>query len=291
MVYALYQYNQSGRTSYLYEDNLTVAIGRPSVYVAMAVNLALFTYVYLLQKKSFAIQYKGLIFLSIAFLVVFHYMLASRTSIITLYTGFVAFTVWHYGRSKQFLRGAMLIVILLTGAFCMIQAFPRTANRFKELKHANYMSRAGEGWDSLHVNADQLNGTNIRFSVWNCGWELFHRHPFAGVPLGDKEEKLVEIFRERGFEYAIQARLNMHNTYLDVLCNLGIAGLVIFLLGFLMLPLLASYRARDGLGLFIVLAFALAMATETWPDRSIGCIMLGFFLSLVSAWKGHTREE
>jgi O-antigen ligase len=291
MIYALYQYSQSGSASDLYEDNLTVAIGRPSVYVAMAVNLALFTYVYLLQKRSFAIQYKGLVFLSIAFLVIFHYMLASRTSIITLYAGFVAFTVWHYGRSKQFLRGAMLIAVLLAGAFWMIQAFPRTANRFKELKNANYGSRAGEGRDSLHTNSDQLNGTNIRFSVWNCSWELFRRHPIAGVPLGDKEDKLMDIFRERGFEYAIQARLNMHNTYLDVLCNLGIAGVLVFLLGYLVWPLVASYRARDGLGLFIILAFAFVMTTETWPDRSIGCIMLGFFLSLVSAWKGNTETE
>jgi O-antigen ligase len=166
----------------------------------------------------------------------------------------------------------------------MIQEFPRTANRFKELKNANYMSRAGEGRGA--ANPDQLNGTNIRFSVWNCGWDLFQRHPWSGVPLGDKEDKLMGVFRERGFEYAIDARLNMHNTYLDVLCNLGIAGLLVFLLGYLVLPLMASVRARDGLGLFIILAFAFAMTTETWPDRSIGCIMLGFFLSLVSAWKG-----
>ncbi|MBN9379726.1 MAG: O-antigen ligase family protein [Chitinophagaceae bacterium] len=289
MIYALFQYSRTGNAGDLYDDNLTEAIGRPSVYVAMAVNLSLFTYVYLLQKQSFAIQYKGLVFLSIAFLVVFHYMLASRTSILTLYAGFVAFTIWHYGRSRQFVRGAMLIAVLVAGTFWMLQAFPRTANRFKELKNANYYSRAGEARDSAQRNSDQLNGTNVRFSVWNCGWELFRRHPVTGVPLGDKEDKLIEIFKERQFTYAIQTRLNMHNTYLDVLCNLGIFGLLAFVLGYCLLPLLASSRAHDGLGLFIILAFTTAMSTETWLDRSIGCIMAGFFLSLVSAWKRDLR--
>src|SRR6186713_157068 len=49
MIYAFYQYSLSGSTDRLYDDNLTRAIGRPSVYIAIAVNLALFTYVYLLQ--------------------------------------------------------------------------------------------------------------------------------------------------------------------------------------------------------------------------------------------------
>jgi O-antigen ligase len=82
----------------------------------------------------------------------------------------------------------------------------------------------------------------------------------------------------------------MHNTYLDVLCNLGIIGLCIFLLGYLVFPLAGSYRTRDGLGLFIILSFAVAMVPETWLDRSVGCIMLGFFLSLVSAWRPDSKK-
>ena len=77
----------------------------------------------------------------------------------------------------------------------------------------------------------------------------------------------------------------MHNTYLDVLCNLGIVGLCIFLLGYLVFPLAGCYKGRDGLGIFIILSFAVAMVPETWLDRSVGCIMLGFFFSLVSAWR------
>lgn len=342
MLFAVGQYHRTGDVRLLYEDNLTEAIGRPSLYVAMAVNLALFIYVYLLQKKSFAIQYKGLVFLSIAFLVVFHFLCASRISILCLYTGFVCFTVWHYARAGRIWRGALLIGVLLAVAWLMIHFFPRTADRFRELKTANYRSHAGEQAgqgttgddrltpkdsgrmsptgaqgvtpaaadrvmpagadrdrqgatgddrvtptvaDRVTPNSDQLNGTTVRLSVWNCGWELFKRHPWTGVALGDKEAALMDIFRERNFDYALESRLNMHNTYLDVLCNLGVIGLVVFLLGYLFLPLAGSIASKDGLGLFIILAFGVAIFAESWPDRSVGCIMLGFFLSLVSAWE------
>jgi len=285
MIYALQQFHLSGNTGDLYEDSLTKAVGRPSVYIAMAVNLALFTYVYLLQKKSFTIQYKGLVFLSIAFLILFHYMLASRVSIFTLWAGFLVFAVWHYGRMKRFWPLSLLIILMLAGTTAMIRYLPRTANRFRELKYANYNSRAGESHDSIRPDPDQLNGTNIRLSVWNCGWEVFREHPILGVPIGDKEQALMDVYRLRHFDYALNAHLNAHNTWLDVLINLGIPGLLVFLLAYLILPLINIIRMRDGLGLFIVLAFAMAISTETWPDRSVGCIMLAFFFSLVSAWK------
>jgi O-antigen ligase len=289
MIYAICQYNRSGNTDSLYDDSLTVAIGRQSVYVAIAVNLALFTYVYLLQKRSFAIQYKGLVFLSIAFLVVFHYMLANRIAIISLYAGFLIFAIWHYRRAKKFLEGALLAVFLLAGAAAMIRFFPKTVSRFRELKHTSYSytngGHPGEHYDPVAPVADAWNGANFRLAVWKCGWQLFRQHPLAGLPLGDKQDQLMQVYKDRQFDFALQARLNMHNTYLDVLCNLGVFGLLVFLLGYLILPLVVSYKARDGLGLFIVLTFAVAMSTETWTDRSVGCIMLAFFLSLVSAWK------
>lgn len=287
MIYAVWQYGKTGDTARLYNDGLTEAIARQAIYVAMAVNLALFTYVYLLQKKSFAIQYKGLVFLSIAFLVVFHYMLANRIAIISLYGGLLIFAIWHYGRARRLLKGALLTVILLAGAFLMMRFFPRTVDRFRELNHISYHynSRAGKAHDSVQLNGDQWNAANFRLAIWKCGWQLFRQHPLTGVPLGDKQEQLMEVYKARQFDFALQLRLNMHNTYLDTLCNLGVFGLLIFLLGYLILPLAVTYRTKDGLSLFIILAFAVTMSTETWTDRSVGCIMLAFFLSLVSAWE------
>jgi O-antigen ligase len=136
------------------------------------------------------------------------------------------------------------------------------------------------------LTADQWNGANIRLAVWKCGWELAGQHLLTGVPLGDKEAKLMEVFKSRQFDFAYQSRRNMHSTYLDVLCNFGVIGFGIFLLGYLFVPLLACYRTKDGLGAFTIMALSASMITETYPDRSIGCLFLGFFLCFVSAYKG-----
>ena len=95
----------------------------------------------------------------------------------------------------------------------------------------------------------------------------------------------MEVYKQKQFDYAVESRRNLHNTYLDVLVNTGVIGLAVFLLGYLFYPLAGCYKARDGLGIFIIFSFAVAMAPETWLDRSVGCIMLGFFFSLVSAWR------
>lgn len=283
--FAWYEYRQSGDASYLFSDRLTTAIGREAVYIGMVVNLALFTYVYLLQKQSFAIEYKGLVYLSIAFLLVFHYLLASHIAIITLYAGFLVFAAWYGLRKKRYLKGAILAVVLLLTAFFVIRSSPRTLESFQELSHTGYVySNPGAG-PNVPKTRDEWNGTNIRLAVWECGWQMLQGHWITGIPLGDKQDKLVEIYKQRQFNYAVESRRNMHNTYLDVLCNLGIIGLCIFLLGYLIFPLAGCYRTRDGLGLFIILSFAIAMVPETWLDRSVGCVMLGFFFSLVSAWR------
>jgi O-antigen ligase len=290
LLYAYAQFREFNDPGYLFSDNLTRAIGRESVYIGMVVNLALFTYVYLLQKQSFAIEYKGLVFLSIAFLLVFHYMLASHIAIVTLYSGFLIFAAWSGLKQRRYLKGSILIVVLLVAAFLLMKFFPRTMESFAELRHTNYVYNNPATSDASRTTGE-WNGTNIRLAVWKCGWELVQGHWLTGIPLGDKQDKLVEVYKQRQFNFAVESRRNMHNTYLDVLCNLGIIGLAVFLLGYLIFPLAGCYKARDGLGIFIILSFAIAMVPETWLDRSVGCIMLGFFFSLVSAWKSTQNEH
>jgi len=287
LVYAFGQYRKFHDTGYLYDDSLTAATRKQSIYFALLVNLALFGYVYLLLKPAFRMRYKGLAYLSIAFLLVFHFMLASRIAIIILYSSLLIFAIIYIISKRKYLEGATLIMGLLVGAVLLVKIFPKTLNRFKELNYTHYdfKSHAVESHYNMELTAEQWNGANIRLAVWKCGWELAGQHWLTGVPLGDKEVKLMEVYKARQFDLGWQTRRNMHNTYLDVLCNFGVIGFSIFLLGYLILPLIACYRGRDGLGAFVVLALAASMITETYPDRSIGCLYLGIFLSLLAAGK------
>ncbi len=81
----------------------------------------------------------------------------------------------------------------------------------------------------------------------------------------------------------------MHNTYLDVLSSFGVIGLIIFLFGFIILPLRACFIYKDLFGALIIAGFSVSLITETYIDRTIGCVLLAFFISFVTSWKKKTE--
>ncbi len=291
--YALGQYAKFHDASWLYDDNLTLAIKKQSIYVALMVNIALFSYAYLLNTPSFKIRFAGLAWICIAFLLVFHFMLASRIALIVLYSGILIFAGYTIVKKRRFREGAIIATGLLILAFLLLKFFPKTLNRFRELEYTGYVysSHAIESHYNGILSADQWNGANIRLAVWSCGWELGRRHWATGIPLGDKQDRLMQVYHDRQFDLAFHTRRNMHNTYLDVFCTFGIAGLLIFLAGWLVFPLLGCLHDRDGLGAFIILAIAIAMITESYFDRSIGCVLAGFFICLVESFRQPSRSQ
>jgi O-antigen ligase len=283
--WAFSRYRVTHEAAWLYDDSLTMAIRRQSIYFALIVLLALFGYVYLLRKPSFTLKYRWLAWLCVAFLIVFLFLLASRIALTILFGCMLLFAASDIFKKKNYGQGVFLVVAFLAGAVILVEFFPKTINRFRELKYTNYTfnSHAAESHYNMNLTADQWNGANIRLAVWSCGWDLVKQHWLIGVPLGDKQDRLMDIYRERQFDFGILTRRNMHNTYLDVVSNLGIIGLAIFILGYLVFPLIACYRRNDLLGLFTVLAFAVSMTTESYFDRSIGCLLAALFLSFIAA--------
>ena len=62
---------------------------------------------------------------------------------------------------------------------------------------------------------------------------------------------------------------------------MGVAGLILFLLGWIFLPFNQVIRNRDGLAIIILLTFFFAMLTENYFDRSIGPMLFGFFVTFL----------
>ena len=273
-------------TQWLYDDSLTVVIDRQSSYVAWMVTIALFCYTYVLSTPDLTAMRRKIIYAAMAFLLVFHYLLASRSSLIFLYSVILIAVIRHvFTRRRNYLIWVAGSLIVAAAVFL---AFPKTLNRFRELQYTGYdfQSRAPESHYNAPVTGDQWNGANIRLAIWNCGFAVARRHWLTGVPLGDKEAALIAEFHARGFAFAYmdKHKKDLHNTYLDVLINTGIPGLVLFLLAFIILPALNAIRHRHLLAMALIAAFATAILFETWIDRALGCILLGFWLSFISAF-------
>jgi O-antigen ligase len=292
MVYSIGQYRQYHDSGYLYNDSLTSVIKVQSIYFALIVNLALFSYFYLLRKGSFAIEYIGLAYLSIAFLLIFHFMLASRIAIISLYSVFLYFAVIYIIRKKKYIQGGAIILALVIGSVVLFKAFPKTMNRFNELGYTSYQfnNHGRESHYNMDLTPEQWNGANIRLAVWKCAQQLAGKYWLFGAQLGDKQDKLMDVYRSRQFDFAIQTHRNMHSNYIDVFCTFGIIGFTVFLFGYVVVPIRKAVLNNDLLGGLIIGFLAISMTTETYMDRSMGCLLLGFFLSFISSWRSQNRQ-
>ena len=216
---------------------------------------------------------------AVTFLFAISYLLASRNLMIVLYMFTFGFALYYIFK-KNYLKGATLILGLALGVFVIFKFFPKTINRYKELAYTqfDYKSMGEESHYNMEVTKDQWNGANFRIAAWRCGWELFLSSPLKGVDIGDKKDVLMDKYREKDFQFALKTQKNVHNNYLDILYSMGLIGLSLFLVGWVILPLIYANRYKDWLSVFILLTFAIAWITEIYFDRSLGGMLTGFFI-------------
>ncbi len=286
LLWGIWRAVQHHDVSLLYNDNLSGILNQQSIYFAMLVNLAIFSFIYLMIKNSPLINKNSLV-LVLLLLFIVHFLLASRIAFIILYSSIFIFSILHIILKKKILEGVTLVMGLLLCSFLMVKFFPKTLNRFKELTYTkfDYRSSAKESHFNVEVTADQWNGANLRIAVWQCAWAVIKNNMAFGTGLGDKRDMLKKQYAQKGFVFGIQTNRNTHNNYLDVWMSLGLAGLIIFLLGFIALPLLNCLKTRDWYGLIIIMCFTLSLFTETYMDRTMGNTVLAFFISFITAYK------
>ncbi len=284
MMRAVYRFFDLQDASLLYNDNLTDIIHLQSIYFAMLVNLSIVSFAWLWIKKSPLLNRKVAV-VAVLLLLVIHFLLASRVAIFILYGSVFVFALVYAIRYKKILAGGSILAGLLAATLILLFFFPKTVNRFKELSYTkfNYHSNGAESHFNMAVDSTQWNGANVRLAVWQCGWSVIKTNVLFGTGLGDKRDALMKQYADRGFAFGIRTKRNTHNNYIDVWLSLGVAGLIIFLSAFLVLPLSKAVRANDWLGILIVISFAFAMFSETYMDRNTGNIILGFFFGLLSA--------
>lgn len=275
------------RPEFLYNDALTEILGQQSIYISLLVNLSIYIFAYFILFKP--VKYKGLLVLATLFLFGMSYLLASRIMMGTLYAVSFGFCFYYMLQRKKYLEGATLLMGLLIGVFLIFKFFPQTLNRFKELTYTqfDYQSMGRESHYNMEVTADQWNGANFRMAAWRCGWELFKQHPVFGVRIGDKKDRLFEVYEQKNFRFAIETNKNVHNNYLDILYSMGIIGLGVFLLGWIILPIAAAWKHGDGLAILIIITFAAAWITEIYFDRNLGGMLTGFFIPFILT---HTKK-
>lgn len=126
------------------------------------------------------------------------------------------------------------------------------------------------------------SGGSERVFIWGAGFELFLRNTLIGTGFGSFE---AVIATEGHYPQAVSS----HNTYLSALVETGVVGFLLFLLGFIVLPLAAAFRQSDPLVRWLCVLLLLLMSISKFTgdnlfDR-VAWIMYG--LMAVVATRAH----
>jgi O-antigen ligase len=97
------------------------------------------------------------------------------------------------------------------------------------------------------------NGTG-RTDIWTVGWRMVQAHPVRGVGVGNYKTSSIHYLLQPGAierdEFIVDTPKVAHNTYLQVLAELGVVGASMFLaiVGFSLLCILKAARIFERLG-------------------------------------------
>ena len=140
-------------------------------------------------------------------------------------------------------------------------------------------SRVSQMFLSGHL-MDSLR-SDPRAEIWPAVWDLIWDHPLLGYGLDNIENPLVAKYMECGFVDGVAFAYAPHNEYLSEWLQLGLPGLLLWVL--LLLSLLkVTCKEERHFWIPFVVVFSIVSFTESLLDRYHGCLTLSFFVVMFS---------
>jgi O-antigen ligase len=248
----------------------------------MYVNVAFLALFFLWYKQMLRNFEKVLGSLVFIFLLVDQYLLASRTSILTmglLLLGFVVLLIVKRINKKQ---AVFLSLGLLFFVGSLVVLFPKVLNRFDSIRHVEFQFENKNPINHFNgeIKKENWNGLNTRLAIWTCALELIQKKPFFGTGLGDVESDLQGKYKDAKFYFALESNYNSHNQYLDILLSNGVLGLLFFLF-FNSYVIFVSFVDENEVLIGIIVIFFVACTTENILSRNQGVILVFLLISML----------
>jgi len=106
------------------------------------------------------------------------------------------------------------------------------------------------------------------------------RHPWNGVGIGDVQDSIMKEYQVRGMTGAYEKKLNAHSQLFQTAIAIGIPGLILLLLLFVV-PTLSAIRNQFGFLVLFTSLVLLNIIPESMFQLQAGVIFFSFFYSLI----------
>jgi O-antigen ligase len=131
-------------------------------------------------------------------------------------------------------------------------------------------------YDKIAMNVDRIAETPerirtgdlaLRQHIWKAGWEVFKDNPIVGVGSAGFSHAMVEYFYERR---------GAHNSYLSVLVDSGIIGIILFLSMFVIaiLPNFDLPPPDKWIYIILLISLIIALIPITWETNKTTWFLL-----------------
>jgi O-antigen ligase len=194
-------------------------------------------------------------------------LLSSKSGVISLALILVIKIIHDVVVNKQYFKATIATLLILFTASMSYILFPKTFDRFKEMKL------------SISGNSKELDSTTGRVHVWKHAVSLIAKHPIAGVGTGDVKDELKKRYKAQNEQLLIEKELNAHNQFLQTGIALGIPG-AIFLLGLLLIVAIQTIRNELLVGSFLLLLTVINFLFESMLETQSGVVFIYFFMML-----------
>ena len=214
-----------------------------------------------------------LILLAIAIMVALILATGSRASILS---GIALLTIWAlYKLPIRRVRYKIAFLLLACGiGFFALSQHPR----MEDFKYEQLLS-------IRNTNQDH----NVRLNIWGTALDTPQDYSLYGLGAGQSFQYLQNKYKEHGLsDYHL---LNSHNQYIEEWIELGVPGLLFFMLAWLILPYCTQKRARKS-AIMLVTLYALNMLTDCMFGRFDGIALWCVWMVLIrlqSDTQGHQQ--
>jgi O-antigen ligase len=173
-------------------------------------------------------------------------------------------------------------VITIAGMALLFAGYLNVFNRYNQVVSEITHLEEGEGIrDSSDMNkAEQPNSTNIRKHIWKYSFRVIEKNILFGVGTGDLKDELFKEYQSDNYSYGVQKKPSPHNQFLHTAVILGVTGLIILFLIFI-LPVLSAIKKKDWFFAFFMVIIFLNCMTESILEREAGILFfIPFFVLL-----------
>jgi O-antigen ligase len=96
---------------------------------------------------------------------------------------------------------------------------------------------------------------DVRLNIWGAALQQPKDYLWYGLGAGQSKEYIRQKFENVGYSYIGTQNFHPHNQYLEELMEIGIFGMLFFLLAWLSIPLCAKGKGRQTAILFSTIFF------------------------------------